>query len=519
MRGRNRSRQITRLVVAILAASLIACGWTEAKAHGYSITEAGVATSVNGQFSRQAGAHPDLRVLVGFPSRQGPRTPEPDGSTREIRAALPPGLVGNATNYPTCTDAQLVAGYLASTALCPTSSQIGVARVRAVQDSPEGGSIFPIYNMEPPNESPVEFGFNVFGAVVRVQAEVRPGDYGVTSFAPRVSQGLALSSIELKIWGVPADPSHDGERIETKGEAFSAPTSSAASRLPFLTSPTSCPAAPDVIGLSADTWEEPGLFAGVSLDSDFDGVPFQMEGCDRLAFAPTATVEPSSKQTSSPTGVKVEIDVPQSEGPDGLATADVKDTVVTLPKGMTISASAAVGQGACSVAEVGLGTNGAPTCPDSSKLGSVEIKSPLLEEPLDGSVFLATPHQNPFGSLIAMYLVVKGPGFYIKLPGQIDADPQTGQLTASFRNQPQLPSKVSPWCCAAGRAPRSWRLTACGTYQTHFELTSWASSSPVSFDSPMKITEGCGGGRLLAGPQGGDRKTRPAAPSAPSPCR
>jgi hypothetical protein len=45
-----------------------------------------------------------------------------------------------------------------------------------------------------------------------------------------------------------------------------------------------------------------------------------------------------------------------------------------------------------------------------------------------------------------MYLAAKGPGFYLKLPGKIDADQQTGQLTATFTDTRSCHSKN----CACG---------------------------------------------------------------------
>ena len=79
------------------------------------------------------------------------------------------------------------------------------------------------------------------------------------------------------------------------------------------------------------------------------------------------------------------------------------------------------------------------TCPEASKIGSVEVDTPLLDEPLNGSVFVAKQNDNPFNSLLAIYIVAKGPGFIVKLPGHVDPDPVTGRLTTTFDDNPQLP--------------------------------------------------------------------------------
>ncbi len=78
-------------------------------------------------------------------------------------------------------------------------------------------------------------------------------------------------------------------------------------------------------------------------------------------------------------------------------------------------------------------------CPNASKVGTVEIETPLLETPLDGSVYVATPYENPFKGLLALYVVAEGSGVLVKLAGEAHADPSTGQLTTQFANNPQQP--------------------------------------------------------------------------------
>src|SRR5205807_8424793 len=80
-----------------------------------------------------------------------------------------------------------------------------------------------------------------------------------------------------------------------------------------------------------------------------------------------------------------------------------------------------------------------PACPDAAKLGTVQLQTPLLEQPLTGSVYLAAPFDTPFHTLLGIYIVVKGPGIILKLPGKVTADPTTGQLTTTFDDNPQLP--------------------------------------------------------------------------------
>ena len=161
--------------------------------------------------------------------------------------------------------------------------------------------------------------------------------------------------------------------------------------------------------------------------------------------------------------MEVDLRLPQNENPDGYAEAAVRDVVLDLPPGLSLNPAAADGLGSCSKEEVALGSTAAPRCPDSSRIGAVSVRTPLLTEPLLGSVYLATPDRNPFGSMLAAYLVAEGNGTRIKIPSRIDADAATGRLTVHLEELPQLPfSEFSlrfdggpraPWPCRRGAAP------------------------------------------------------------------
>jgi hypothetical protein len=170
------------------------------------------------------------------------------------------------------------------------------------------------------------------------------------------------------------------------------------------------------------------------------------------------------------------------------ATPALRDATVTLPKGLVINPSSANGLGACSQQQIGLLPPGGepglhfdtnvPSCPESSNLGKVKVFTPVFDDPLEGSVYLATPHDNPFGSLLALYLTVEGHGLHIKLAGKVSADPENGQLTSTFTENPQLPVEhlqleLNPGALGPLRTP-----AACGTYTSTSVLTPW--SAPQS---------------------------------------
>ena len=138
-----------------------------------------------------------------------------------------------------------------------------------------------------------------------------------------------------------------------------------------------------------------------------------------------------------------------------------------------------------------------PQCPDASKLGTAEIETPLLDNPLVGEIFLASQEANPFGSLLAVYLVVNDPqtGIIIKLPGEVQADPVTGRLTTIFDNNPQLPFEDLTLKFRGG-GPRSEFATSevCGTYGAQGTWTPWSapeSGPPAETTDAFTISQGC----------------------------
>ena len=135
-------------------------------------------------------------------------------------------------------------------------------------------------------------------------------------------------------------------------------------------------------------------------------------------------------------------------------------------------------------------------CPEVSKIGTVEVKTPLLDRVLRGSLFLVTPYENPFGSLIALYMTVKSfrLGIVVKLAGRVQADPQTGQLIGAASDLPQLPfSSVRVRLREGARAPLI-TPPACGTYRTEAVLTPSSGTAPVTASSSFEINSGPGGG-------------------------
>jgi hypothetical protein len=369
----------------------------------------------------------------------------------------------------------------------------------------------PLYNLTPSVGEPARFGF-VVGTTgpnvsVYLDASVRTGgDYGVTVSVHNISQEIPFFGSQVTFWGVPANSRHDTSRGECLGpqqreNGCSLPGQQDAT--PFLTLPTSCTGAsnPFTSNVEAASWQEPSVFTPGSQGeyrlNDGAGHLVGMDGCSRLAFEPSINVTPDGQQASTPTGLTVGVHVAQqaSLNPNGLADSTVKDTTVTLPAGLALNAAAADGLESCSEAQAAVAADVAASCPEASKVGTVEINSPLLPNALTGGAYLAAQNQNPFGSLVALYIVAQDPvsGTLIKLAGEVKLDQATGQLVSTFDNTPQLPFEDLKLHFFGGdRAPLA-TPAACGSYTTTASIDPWSGNAPVSSSSTFQITSGPNG--------------------------
>ena len=471
-----------------------------------------VPTNEDGSIDTQAGSHPfqlttteavNTSIQPSAKRGSGPEV-QPVALTKDLHFSLPAGLVGNPQVIPQCTSQEFDAVLPGFANACPAETAIGIARVSVTRI---GTFAVPLFNLVPSVGEPARFGFSVLDVPVILDTAVRTGgDYGVVVSVNNISQIFGFLGSQLTFWGVPADPSHNNVRgwgcleatFGTQGygpcEAPVAPR-----LIPFLTLPTSCSGPAGMrTTVEADSWSEPGVFKNrESLLEEIPGEPLGLVGCNRLPFEPSISVAPDGQAASTPSGLTVGVHVPQEGAlnPTGLAPADVKDTTVTLPAGIQISPAGADGLEACSLAQIGLEEHADPSCPDGSKVATAEIHTPLLPNPLVGEVYLAAQNANPFGSLVAMYIVVKDPvsGVLVKFAGQVTLDPVTGQLVSTFKSTPQLPFEdLTLHFFGSARAPLT-TPALCGTYTTQASISPWSGNAVANSSSSFQITSGPNG--------------------------
>jgi hypothetical protein len=475
--------------------------------------EGGIAVSItnrDGTPDLQAGSHPfayTSTLAINTEDREGNTAPA-GGDVKDIEASLPPGFVGDPSATPQCTQEEFRANFagnlLGFEESCPDASQIGIIEVSfgAVKFYPE------VYNLVAQRGYPAEFGFRVLGVPVVIVPRVRTGsDYGITATFQDLPDALTFTAGKLTLWGVPADAGHNTERgpcwgssgyfdgVRVGGEC---PTRGVSR--PFLSLPTSCDG-PLHFSARVDSYENPGVYSEATTTTP------GLTGCDKLAFAPDVVTQPEPAQAASPSGLSVEIQVPQTYGnPQGLAESNLKDTTVTLPAGVAVNPSAGDGLAGCSEAQFGLHDAEEVLCPEASKVGTVEVTTPLLLNPLRGGVYLAQQGNlagngsNPFGSLLALYLTVRDPqsGVLVKLAGEVTPDPATGQLVTRFLENPQVPFDSLKLSFFAGPRAAIVNPALCGSYTTSTEMTPWSGGAPATPGWTFQISSGPGGAACTA---------------------
>ena len=526
-----------------------------------------------GQPEPQAGAHPwELTTSLGVPSVAAPVGSrkssqrdefEPVKQVKTVSVELPLGFFGNplaATNpKDECTEVQL------HTESCPPESRVGTYAVaqgfftQGMFASTESGIGGPpsccsaVYNMKPDAGYPAQFGFTFATLPIELYASAVHTAAGerLRVTVPGVPEEASLFDSKLTLYGEP------GQQNGTGGTGA------------FLTNPVDCSAK----GLSArvelTAWSEPEH----AVSRETTAYP-GLTGCDVLQFNPQLSFEPSppsesepgTTQADTPSAYTAVVKVPQDEAFSSQATPELRTATVTLPAGVTLNPSAANGLAGCpaegseginlgssdigqggedlgdpAATEFGAGHeggNGSPYddgfwhtapghCPAASTVGTAEVITPVLSAPLKGHVFVAQPQcggegqkecteaSATNGELFAAYLEVSGSGVIVKLKGTLAANPATGQITASFTENPQLPfTEVKLHIHGGPRAPFANPQT-CGTATTSSSLEPWSETAPALVNSSFNVT-GCPAGGMPFAPSfsAGTTSSQAAASSA-----
>lgn len=474
------------------------------------------AVGVDGRPDLQAGDHPyalnaTIELNTIFADQASPQSP-PYVAAEEAKAValdLPLGLIGDPLAAERCPehDMDVTTGPAESgVTICPPGSIVGEVWLEAGGEQWANGP-YPLYDLVPESGYPAELGFNAsgFGQPIFLYASLLPSEdgYRLRIAAPDVLRALKfdLEGITVSLFGVPGLHNGTGDQRA------------------FASNPTECTDEPAESRLEVSSW--PGHVASA------EAIAYpQLSGCELLqgasAFDPTIALQPEQTQADSPAGYEVALKLPQAADLFAqAATPQLRDVSLTLPAGLSLSPALASGPDSlegCTPAQIDLlgtepgeghpGGNGSfyddglphaspGHCPDKSRIGDAELTTPLLEGPLHGHLYVATPTcgaaaqpactarsaQN--GELFAAYLELSGSGTILKLRGTIAADAK-GQLTIGFDDAPQLPFEELRIVLYGGqRAPLANPQT-CGAAIATGEAVPW--SAPGSPPSRLRIS-------------------------------
>jgi len=521
-----------------------------------------------------AGSHPfqltstlALNQTVEARSEEGKEELRPSAPAlaRNLQFNLPPGLLGDVNAAEQCSETDFKSLEPGDTNRCPAGAAIGVVAATVTEPNivKHLTLVVPLFNLEPAPGEPARFGFEAEQVPVILDTSLRSnGDYGVDVSVTNTTQAAQVLGAQVTFWGTPDDPRHDNSRgwaclldgDYKKSETETCQPPHPRNQDAFLTLPTACTGQLSS-RMTGESWplrspEEPAPGQIYSLSGEFvfqnalEQPLEKLEHCPLLPFNPEIAAGPREAQegnpqathsASTPTGLQATVTLPQAStlDPQTPGEADLKETIVKLPAGLQLNPSAANGLHACSEAQIGYQgeaaepdplapgavqplhfSNQPARCPESSELGTVQVKTPLLSEDLTGYLYLAEPapngepDKNPFSSLLALYLLVEAPalGIRVKLAGETTLDPVTGQITSSFENTPQVPFEELRLRLLGG--PRGSLATParCGDYATEATFAPWSGqpavqtvSDPETGEGEFAITSGPGGSACPSG--------------------
>ena len=451
----------------------------------------------------------------------------PEGEVKNLDIEQIPGLVGSQSAVPRCSSADFNTR-VDGRPQCPDSTAVGIVAVKAEFDVfPLNTNVFvhvSVYSLAPSPGEAAKLGFVALNVPIVVDVGVNPNPpYNLLAHLRYVPQAVLFYASQFTIWGNPASEAHDslrgkcvGDPLESTPQPISLGTCSVnVPEVPFLTMPRAC-SGPLKTSFSGDSWQNPGVFTKLAFaETHGEAVPPDpqgMTGCESLPFSPTTDAQPTTSQAESPSGLNVNLDV-KDEGltsVTGRAQSDIKRVEVTLPEGVTVNPSAAEGLGVCTKAQYEVASLTVAGCPEAAKLGSVSVISPLLEETLEGSLYLAQQDdaataepgaENPFDSLLAFYILIRNDpnGIFVKQAGKVEPNLTSGRLVSTVDEIPQLP--FSHFNLHFREGPRAPLATPglCGTYTTKAVLTPWSGNEAVEANSSFTVSSGVGGGACPAG--------------------
>jgi hypothetical protein len=333
-------------------------------------------------------------------------------------AALPPGLTGNLTGIPFCTEAEAqhareqTGAEAEADPACPAASEIGHTIAEAGVGSvlaqtpgklylggPYEGAPFSIVSVTSAKVGPFDLGT----VVVHLPLQIDPASAavmipaGAADQIPHILKGIVIHVRDIQVF---------------------------VDRSAFMLNPTSC----DRMSLAATVFG-----SGQSFSNPGDDVPaaitnpFQAVDCTSLKFSPTLAVATSAKGSRN-NGQSLSFKIAYPKGALG-SQSWFSEAMFTIPK--QFPARLTTIQKACAQATYDANRS---ACPPQSVIGHVVVHTQILPVPLEGSVYFVSHGGEAFPDAV---LDLYGDNVHIELSGKTLI--KNGVTSATFGNTPDVP--------------------------------------------------------------------------------
>jgi hypothetical protein len=301
----------------------------------------------------------------------------PDGAQeiRQVNANLPPGMVASLKGVPYCPEASIDAAAAASGAAelahpsCPGASQVGTAEIAAGSGPAPFHTTGKAYLAGPYKGAPLSMVF-VTPAVA--------GPYDLGTVVVRVALNIDPETAEVHAVSDPIPYIFGGVKLDIRAIDVSI------DRPSFALNPTTCRQSflvgSDIFGGGEDPADPAAWFESKQ------GTPFQATNCRALKFKPKfhARIFGGKKQTQRAQNPKFRAILEARKG-----DANVRRAAFILPRATILDQ----GHIKTICTRVQLAAN---QCPKNAIYGHAKATSPLLDQPLEGPVYLTSSnHELP----------------------------------------------------------------------------------------------------------------------------
>lgn len=397
----------------------------------------------------------------------------PDGFIKEIVVDTPEGLDVNPEAAAKCTVEQLSA---VPGPTCPPGSLVGFDYLTVAAESPpclhpdpvpdrcaNVRAKTPVFNLVPFDGVPSMVGFptNAPGEPTILVGDLDPKDQHVR---------FTISNLHPPD-GTPAHPPIVGSRLVFLGRATPGVTEN------YLTMPSNC-AGGQTATIRVKSHPYPAPPGPEVEDTASFTTAVGATGCDIVPFNVQLGAS-SSGATDSPEPATVDVQMPDQLKPlEPIANSHLLTAKVKFPEGAGINPSLANGLTPCTEAQFKKGTDDPVECPASSRIGSVEVESRAIDQPLGGDVYVAEPLKQEASSgeqfRVFIHAFNTRYGINVRLVGHVFPNLKTGQVTVVVPENPQAPFNSFKVNVNGGARGALTSPDTCGPHATTALFTPWS---------------------------------------------